>query len=271
MARTLLYTAAGCETPLPFAVREQVTKLVRHHGLPLWFYEKPDPARAVIAAGQSAQLDQVADLAEADVRGRICPDASALLERVTLFREYTTELDCATTPYPFGSNLARYRYITGLQTDPNYVPYDDAVCEVVLMSGLPGAGKDTWIATHLPDWPVISLDAIRAEFGISPTDPQGTVVQMAKERARVYLRRGQSFVWNATNITRVLRDPLIALFTAYHARVRLVYVEVPYAMLLGRNGTRGAKALPDTVLHRLVSRLEVPDASEAEVVLYAVA
>lgn len=138
------------------------------------------------------------------------------------------------------------------------------------MSGLPGAGKDTWIAMHLPDWPVISLDAIRAEFGISPTDPQGTVVQTAKERARVYLRRGQSFVWNATNITRTLRDPLVTLFTAYHARVRLVYVETPYAMLLGRNRTRGANALPDAALNRLITRLDVPEVCEAEKVVYVV-
>ena len=34
---------------------------------------------------------------------------------------------------------------------------------------------------------------------------------MAKEEARTYLRKGQDFVWNATNITRQMRAQLIDL------------------------------------------------------------
>ena len=30
-----------------------------------------------------------------------------------------------------------------------------------MMSGLPGAGKDFWVAENLRDLPVISLDALR--------------------------------------------------------------------------------------------------------------
>ena len=33
------------------------------------------------------------------------------------------------------------------------------------MSGLPGAGKDTWVRTNLPDWPAVSLDAVRVRPG----------------------------------------------------------------------------------------------------------
>ena len=59
------------------------------------------------------------------------------------------------------------------------------------------------IKKHYPDWPVISLDKMRNERGISPTDKTGNgqVIQEAKEQARVYLRRQESFVWNATNTT----------------------------------------------------------------------
>src|SRR6266508_3495864 len=61
---------------------ERLAKLVRHHGLPLWFLDKPDLARALAAASQVGRLDHVALLAEADVRGRICADQRELLDRI---------------------------------------------------------------------------------------------------------------------------------------------------------------------------------------------
>ncbi len=48
-----------------FPYREQIAKLIRHHGLPLWFLgQRADPARAVVARKRVARLDHVALLAE---------------------------------------------------------------------------------------------------------------------------------------------------------------------------------------------------------------
>ena len=91
------------------------------------------------------------------------------------------------------------------------------------MSGLPGAGKDTWIARHAPDLPVISLDMIRRELKVTPADDQGAVAALAKSRARELLRRQQSFIWNATNITRALR-------TAAHRSLRRLSRPHPYRL-----------------------------------------
>lgn len=68
-----------------------------------------------------------------------------------------------------------------------------------MMSGLPGAGKDHWIANNAPDWPVVSLDKIRQELRVKPEETQGVVVKRAKERARAYLRQSEPSVWNATD------------------------------------------------------------------------
>ena len=70
------------------------------------------------------------------------------------------------------------------------------------MSGLPGVGKDTWIRQNLPELPVVSLDTIRAQNGVSPKGNQGRVIQAAYEQARVYLRARQDFICNGTNVTR---------------------------------------------------------------------
>ena len=133
---------------------------------------------------------------------------------------------------------------------------------MTLLSGLPGAGKDHWLAAHLPERPVIALDALRAELGVAPTDPQGPVIARARELARDYLRAGRDFAWNGTNISRELRGQPLALFAAYNARVRIVYLEVSEERLLRQNRERPA-AVPEAVYARLFSRWEVPDLTEA--------
>jgi len=270
LAHYLLWTGAGLDTPAPFPWREGVTRLVRHHGLPLWFLAKADPRCAVIAASQSARPDHIALLAEADVHGRVCADQQELLDRVALFRGYSEELGCLISPYPFASDHSRFAYFTsatGLRTpaNPARVAYDDTVCEVVLLAGLPGVGKDTWLQTHRPDWPVISLDAIRRELHVPPDINQGAVVQEAKSRARELLRRRQSFAWNATNIARSLRTQLISLFAAYHARVAIVYLDAQRDILLARNSSR-PQPVPEAVIDRMAQRLEIPDPTEAHTV-----
>jgi putative nucleotidyltransferase with HDIG domain len=268
LAHYLLWTGAGLDGPAPFPWRHAVAGLVRHHGLPLWFYEKDDPRRAVVAAAQIARLDHVALLAEADVRGRVCADQLELLDRIALFRAYCEEVGCSAAPYPFASDHSRFLYFSsppGAQPDPARAAYDDTVCKVVLLSGLPGAGKDTWVAAHHADWPVISLDGIRRELRISPSADQGAVAHEARARARDLLRRRVSFIWNATNVTRALRAQLIALFAAYHARISIVYLDAPYDALLARNRTR-PHPVPEAVIDRLARRLEVPDTTEAHAV-----
>ena len=126
------------------------------------------------------------------------------------------------------------------------------------MSGLPGAGKDRWIAENASDIPVVSLDAIRGDLGVKPEDDQGAVAAQAKEVARGYLRQARAFVWNATNTTRVMRRQLIGLLADYHARVRIVYVETAWNELLRRNRARSVP-VPEAVLRRLAEKLDVPD------------
>lgn len=147
--------------------------------------------------------------------------------------------------------------------------FDETETEVVLLSGLPGSGKDHYILTHYPDWPVVSLDGLRRQMGIAPTDRSGTgrVVQAAKEQARVYLRKRQPFVWNATNITRTMRGQLIDLFVTYRARVRLVYVEVPNARRATQNINR-KHPVPEPVVSRMLEKWEIPSLWEAHEVIY---
>ena len=242
--------------------REAVAALVRSHGLPLQFLDRKDPDRLLIEFSYRGRCDHLALLAEADVRGRICEDGGDLMARVDLFREQCQALGCWNVPYPFPSDHSRVRYFASPGRDPNYLAYDDTTCEVILMSGLPASGKDTWIGAHALDWPVVSLDALREEMGVAPTADQAPIVAEARRRARGLLREGRSFVWNATNVTRQIRGPLIEALAGQGARVRIVYLEAPWAEMLRRNAAR-SRPVPLSVMENMRWRLEVPDLTEA--------
>jgi predicted kinase len=263
MARLILWQEAEVErTPIPFHHRETIVNLVRYHGLPLWFLEQSDPRRAAIRTSLSLRCDRLIQIALADAQGRICTDGKELLGRLELFQVLCTELNCLDRPFAFASDHSRFLYFQRERDDPAYHAYDDTRCEVVLLSGLPASGKDSWLEANLPDWPVVSLDKLRRDMDVSPADNQAAVVAAAREQARRYLRSGRSFVWNATNTTAMLRKPLIDLFAGYGARVRIIYLDAPVQEILWRNSAR-QQPVPESVILRLVEKLEVPDLTEA--------
>ena len=266
-ARQILYR----DLAAPFAVREAVAKLVRWHGLPLWAIEKAHPAHAAIATSLQVNTAWLALLAKADVLGRICPDTAELLNKIALFQALCEENRCWGAPFAFASNHARYYYLNHPESTPDYQPYDDFSCDVYLMSALPGSGKDTYIARHFADLPVLSLDDIRRANRIEPTDKKGNgrVIQLAKEQARVHLRAGESFVFNATTLTRALRGKWMQLFANYRARIHITYLEVPWPQLLAQNKQR-AHAVPEDVIRHLLSKLEIPGYDEAHEVAYVI-
>ncbi|MBF2067145.1 MAG: AAA family ATPase [Calothrix sp. C42_A2020_038] len=247
---------------IPFKEREAIVALVKYGSLPLWFWDKPLPERSVIKASQIIRCDMLALLAEADVRGRYCDDQAQLLERIEFFREYAIENKCFNQPRQFANSHSRFVYFQKEQGNPDYEAYDDTRVEVVIMSGLPASGKDTWIQEHLPDWQVISLDHLRQSMDIDPDENQGEVATRAKILAKECLRNRQSFVWNATNLSSQLRGMLIRLFASYQAKIRIVYLEAPWHSLLERNKKR-TLAVPEKVLYKMKSRLEVPNITEA--------
>ena len=261
IARQLLW-----HTGSPFAWREALCGIITHHQLPFWLIERPDPVRMAIETSWRCRPDHLCLHAKADALGRICDDQQTISDSVSLAAITFQEAGCWHVPFPFANDESRVAFFDLEDRDPNYAAHEDFKCTVTVMSGLPGAGKDTWVAKHRPSHPVVSLDLIRDELGISATDNQGQVIQAAHERAREYLRAGTDFVWNATNVTRQNRSKVLRLLRDYGARIEIVYVEVSPDQLHRQNRDR-PDAVPKAVIHHLTRKLEPPELWEAHEVL----
>jgi len=244
------------------ATREEIARLVRYHGRPAFLLERTEPAHEVIRLSWLVNNRLLYLFALADTRGRDTDSMTRPEENLHFWKLVAEEIGCYNEPYPFANDQARFRFYRQPEPNLHYIPHEDFACTVTMMSGLPGSGKDRWLATNRAGLPVISLDDLRGELDVDPTDNQGEVVQLARERCREYLRAGTSFAFNATNILKQTRQRWIDLFADYNARVELVYVEPPFGRLLRQNKQRG-KPVPEDVVKRLAEKCEPPTWTEA--------
>lgn len=269
MARELLWREYGmCGDPKRVQAREAICWLIRYHSFPPHAIQSDNASIRLHKLAANTTLSPLFSvrnlclLSKADALGRESADRQQMLDHIALCEELAREEGCWEDAYPFPSAHTRRAFLKGQEVWKNQSLYDDTWGEVILLSGLPGTGKDTWIQSHVPELPMISLDAIRQAHKVAPTDEQGYVANIAREQAKQYLRAHQPFVWNATDITSQMRESLVSLFETYHARVRIIYLETDWNTLLQRNTTR-MDAVPETAIQKMLGKLTPPEAYEA--------
>jgi putative nucleotidyltransferase with HDIG domain len=243
------------------ATREEITQLVRFHGRPPYLLEKENAEREVISLSWQVNNRLLYLFTLADTRGRLTKETTRSEDNLHLWKMVAEEKNCFDQPYPFANDQARFLFYREQLSSLHYTPQEDFRCRVTLMSGLPGAGKDTWLARHRPTLPVVALDQIREELDLDATDNQGTVIQEAREQVRQHLRAGCDFAFNATNTMRQTRKRWVDLFTDYNARIEIAYVEPALPLILHQNKRRPVP-VPEKVILRLVEKLEPPTITE---------
>ena len=158
IAREFLWRDQGfCGNPERTQFRETVCALISNHMRPVWLLNGNDPARRVRKIASAGELipdftwDLLCILAEADVRGRIASDRDEEISRIRLSRMMAEEAECLSGPFAFPDPFTRYAYLTGRDVVPETALFDDTWGEVLMLSGLPGTGKDRWIAENVPE------------------------------------------------------------------------------------------------------------------------
>ncbi len=271
MARTFLWQGSGtCGTPEKMRFRETVCALIRYHMQPAYLGGRKKPERKIreiAALGEQLpdfSWDALCLLSEADGRGRIAEDSEKDLRTLHTCRTLTERAGCLTGPYVFANAYAKRAYFCGKDVPTDRTPCDDTWGEVVLMSGLPGTGKEDWICANLPQLPMVSPEEIRRELH-APPDKIDDVIRIAQARARACLRKRQPFVWNAPNLTTESRRNLVRTFEQYGARVRIVYLETDWEACMKRSRNAG-HAAAEHALERLLSITVPPAPDEAQTV-----
>ena len=247
---------------MPPEERAQVLALVRYHGRPL--HTRIDLECDVIATSAVVNCHHLSILAEADMRGRICPgrDQEDGLLHLELFREAAREMGCLTSPYSWPSSHARFRFHGNGAKDRHHQAFDDRSFDVHLTVGLPGSGK-TRFARSL-GLPIVSRDDLReaSDYDARDKGDQGRTHQLFKQTLKTHLRLRGPLVVDGTNLIRQLRHNTIDLCANYGAAVHLHLFDRDRATVLRQNLDREA-VVPEAVIDRMATRVEWPDATEA--------
>ncbi|QTD45718.1 AAA family ATPase [Ottowia testudinis] len=266
-ARILLWKAA-----MPFEEREAVCRIIAVHQLPFWAFDSrrgQTPEFMVRRLSWELDVSELTCVARADMRGRVCADQASHLADIELFEELAREQACWNQPWPAADAHTRLHYARGKAIDPGFALHQEDGSQVIVMCGMPAAGKDTWVRNHASELPVASFDDAKAELGLKHGQNDGKAAHHAIDKAKALLRSKSAFVWNATHLSHDMRNRTLDLLYAYNACVRLVYLEAPESLVFSRNARRDT-TLTNKSLARMLYRWEVPLPWEAHAVEYHV-
>lgn len=267
-ARILLWKAG-----VPFNAREAICRIISVHQLPFFAVSGNRSGHSgeflIHKLSHEMDIHLLCAVAEADMRGRSYVGKADCLVDIELFREMARDEGCYRQAKAFPDAHTRVCYFRGAGIAPDYPFHQEPGSKVIVLSGLPASGKNTWVAKHLPKLPVISFDDARDELGLKHGANEGKAAHFAIDAAKELLRAKKPFIWNATHISSLMRKKTLDLLYAYSAEVELVYLEQPQRVLFQRNSKRDT-TLTNAAIERMLFRWEVPLPTEAHSVRYEV-
>jgi putative nucleotidyltransferase with HDIG domain len=258
---------------VPFFLREEICSLIVLHQWPFYLWETNERRSPMQQRKDAIKASLVSDTrhllmhAMADARGRVSADNAGIIERVGLSGLLFEENGILGKPFEFANNESRVACFDHDDREPDYAAREEYKCHVTVMCGLQGSGKDTWLAANRPARPTVSFDQLRIDMKIDHSDNQGSVAQAAQELAKTYLRAGQNFSWNATNVLPEMRGKVLRLLRAYNAEIEIVYIETLPDTLMKQNANRKAAVPPDAI-NKLVRKMEPPQPWEAHSIIH---
>lgn len=265
MTREILY-----DMGYDYRKREIICNLITVHQEPFWIINHEDTLdyQTILMSLTTNSLKLLALQAKADIIGRVCPDQEGILLNIDLFEDHAKTLHCWDQPFLFANEHTKRQYLIDYHNKSPFIelydPLDDGFV-VSILSGLPGSGKST-IASSL-NQPIVSMDIIRKENKIDPTDNQGLVKQLFLNQVKVLLAQKKPFIIDNVNLDRTRRTQLIDLCCSYKAKTKLIYKELDKKLTWQRNISR-QESVPLKAWNKLIKKMEPPTSDEAHFLEY---
>lgn len=271
------------ELNLEFSSYKEIINLVGYHQRPKLLVIKEELDYKYFALSRYFDPVLMYYLELADLRGRTCEDKEDTIMYLDEYLKKTTEIllkyrqekimyqNISYREYRWFDYLLMTGQINSILEAPQKL-YERLKPEnsfkFVLLCGIPGVGKSTYIKTHYSNYEVISMDDIRAELGDRRDQSRNKeVARIAKERLKEQLRLKKNIVWDATSIRKEHREDLLQLAEKYGAFTALVTLLDKESNIRKRNKDREFD-VPDEVITRMISNFQFPSPDEAALVLY---
>jgi len=255
------------KTAVEFDIREEICQIIEYHQLPFFLLKKENASFTAQKLSWKLKWDNLILVATHDMIGRIYADKSKVLKDI---EELDLWLECNEyKKAAYANDYTRFMFLRGNSSiDPKYPLFEPAsACQVIMLCGLPGSGKDSIIREQYKGWLSVSFDEERKTLGIKPGQDSGPAVHAAFDKMRKYLRENKNFIFNATNLSIAQRKKALDVFHNYSARVKILYLEKPYLQLL-QDDKKRVNSVGQKVIEQMLFKWEVPGIEEAREVEY---
>ena len=213
----------------------------------------------------------------ADFKGRTCYDTESQLDYLHLFKSYMDDFgyldgfDKASlgieNEYVLhkGFNLLKTGEISMFdEAEAKFFEHKNNHAELILLSGLSGVGKTTYIKENYSNHTIISFDDIRESLSFRENQKDNAeVVRIAKDRLKIHLARKEKIVFDATNIRIDLRDKILTIGHNYHALNKIVFLVDSLNNIIERDKKR-EYSVGEKVILTQEYNFQTPDKSEAD-------
>jgi predicted kinase len=142
----------------------------------------------------------------------------------------------------------------------------------MILVGVPGCGKSTWINSHLDEEleVVISIDnileGIAKEKGTTYNgvfrDHVNEATKLANAQAREAIAAKKNIIWDMTNTTAKSRARKLNMLTKDYVAWAIIFPTPSMEELERRLASRPGKTISKEVLDQMISRLEEPTFEE---------
>lgn len=139
--------------------------------------------------------------------------------------------------------------------------------KLILMCGVPGSGKSTWVRNNFPDITPVSRDAIRFEI----LDERGGVYFAYEDEVfEKFIQQiigslmvDEITIADATHLNTKSRAKVLREVAKFADEIEAVVMDVHLETALERNNKREGRAfVPCGVIRRMYSQMEAPTAEE---------
>ena len=221
--------------------REAIAFMVRNHMTLHYIYGWSDKykKKLIKLSYGHAPLQYMMWLNLADSHGSISypENETEEQERIDLIAKMVDTLDIRWNPYlEYMDRVTRYNELNNLNLNVSDIDQTTELFDVIIMCGLAGSGKSTFIKDNYPKLPVISRDVMRYEMGLTSSpdekiiarpDQEKKITKMMNDRIIELCKAGQSFVIDNMNLRYIYRQAVLKMVLPYNARITLAYVEAP--------------------------------------------
>jgi predicted kinase len=148
------------------------------------------------------------------------------------------------------------------------IEYNDRP-EIIIMVGLPGAGKSTYINTHYPTYTLVSSDAYieakATEMGSTYSNIfQDTISAATANMYQTFERaveNNDNIVWDQTNLSAFKRKKIIDRVPSNYKIVAVVF-DLPDELRQQRMSGRVGKEIPDHIIDGMKKSFTMPSKEE---------